>query len=172
MKVFLTSDTHFNGTCYLPENYTQLQVDAWRSVVTDEDTVIHCGDLHYGRFAIAKDMIKSLPGHIIFIKGNHDTSKNESYLEVFDEVYDTVYVKDDFVYSHIPVDVNEYNVKYNIFGHFHVYPEGKNISKIRRYKHFYNAKTHFPLCIWDWNWTPPTLEQFIKRFIKNESLHS
>lgn len=172
MQIFLTSDTHFNGTCYLPENYTELQINAWKENIKEDDIVIHCGDLHSGRFAIVKDMLKSLPGYIIFIKGNHDRGRNENYLSVFDEVYDTVYIKDDIVYSHAPVDINEYGVKYNIFGHFHVYPVGKNITKIRRYKDFYNDKTHFPLCIWDWNWSPPTLPQFLKKFTNNETLHS
>ncbi|MFA5722867.1 MAG: metallophosphoesterase [Candidatus Pacearchaeota archaeon] len=166
MSVFVTSDTHFNGTAYLTENYSNLQISGWQSSVTNNDIVIHCGDVHAGKFDNVKETIKSLPGYKILVKGNHDSAKNEKYLEVFDEVYNTTYTLDGIAYSHTPIDLKDYpNCEYNIFGHFHVYPIGKDISKIRRYKEYYNFDKHFPICIWDWNWTLPTLEEFKKRFI-------
>jgi calcineurin-like phosphoesterase family protein len=134
--------------------------------VTDSDVVIHCGDLCAGKWEDCKSIMNDLPGYKILVKGNHDGAKNDRYLEVFNEVYDIAYIHEDIVYSHVPVDVTNFNTTYNIFGHFHVYPIGKDISKIRRYKTYYNFNVHFPICIWDWDWKLPSLNDFKIRFIK------
>lgn len=166
MRYFITSDTHFNGSCYLPDNYTSLQVNEWKSTVTNDDIVIHCGDVHSGPWKQCKEIMEELPGYKILVKGNHDGGKNEKYKEIFSEVYESTYTLDDIVFSHVPVNVNNYNVRYNIFGHFHVYPINENVSKIRRYKDYYDSSVHYPICIWDWNWRLPLLTDFKNRFFK------
>ena len=49
----------------------------WNNTIKDEDTVYFLGDLAFGTSSRPTDYwLKQLKGKIIFIKGNHDKSKN------------------------------------------------------------------------------------------------
>ena len=52
MKYYVISDTHFlhDNTikyCNRPEDYNERIIENWRKVVSDEDTVIHLGDVRF-----------------------------------------------------------------------------------------------------------------------------
>jgi calcineurin-like phosphoesterase family protein len=109
MSVFITSDTHFSHKniieyCQRPfETYEQMDealVENWNSVVTDEDVVIHLGDVfwNHGR---AHAIAPRLRGVKHLIRGNHDWNvermtalgfrclthlKNDIHYEYYDKV--------------------------------------------------------------------------------------
>lgn len=91
MKVFFTSDHHFFHANIIKYcNRPFLDVDhmnsemssKWNSVVGDDDVVIYVGDMSAGlgrREDLLKELIASLRGRKILIKGNHDHQTDEWY---------------------------------------------------------------------------------------------
>ena len=84
MKVWAISDLHLSGLANKPmdvfgegweEHFEKIQSD-WKAKVADEDIVLIGGDtswgmkLEEGLFDVAS--LKGLPGHKVFIRGNHD----------------------------------------------------------------------------------------------------
>jgi calcineurin-like phosphoesterase family protein len=162
-RTFVISDTHFNGKVYPHPNYTEAIFANWSTLVGQEDTIIHAGDVSAGKFLDVAPIIKSMPGRKILIKGNHDGSKNEKYLSAFDEVYSEPYIWENVVFSHFPVDTKIYKVDYNVFGHFHRYPSNMKDSLVRRYKDFYDFESNFTFCIHDWDYQPVEVQIFLKK---------
>lgn len=97
MALYILSDTHLSLTVHKPmdifgsrwKDHAEKIEEAWRAVVTENDTVIIGGDISWGISLeeAADDLrfIGSLPGKKIFLKGNHDywwntLSKNETFL--------------------------------------------------------------------------------------------
>ncbi len=83
MALFAISDLHLSFGADKPmsvfkgwENHTERLENAWRRVVTDDDTVVLCGDTSWALKTCdaAPDFkfIDSLPGKKIILKGNHD----------------------------------------------------------------------------------------------------
>lgn len=84
MSLYAIGDLHFSTENPKPmnifgdnwDNHEQKIVTNWRETVKDEDTVLVLGDTSWAmNLQEAKadlDIIKSLPGKKIFIKGNHD----------------------------------------------------------------------------------------------------
>lgn len=77
MNVYLISDTHFNHGnivtyCQRPENFTEIIIKRWQQTVRPEDLVIHLGDVLIGKRDKTHELLASLPGKKILIRGNHD----------------------------------------------------------------------------------------------------
>lgn len=84
MKVFAISDLHLSTNCNKPmdifggvwDNYFDKIVEDWQSKVNDEDIVLIAGDISWAmKLDEAKsdlDIIGSLKGKKIMIRGNHD----------------------------------------------------------------------------------------------------
>lgn len=97
MSLFAIADLHLSFSVDKPmdefsgwTNYVSRLENNWRRLVTDEDTVVVCGDISWAiRIEDAfKDFnfINDLPGKKIFVRGNHDywwktKKKVEDYLE-------------------------------------------------------------------------------------------
>lgn len=86
MKVFITSDTHFGHTNilrYCPwraegietiEEHDRRLVEAWNSVVGENDMVMHLGDFAMVPRVRLAEIRKTLNGTIFLALGNHDRS--------------------------------------------------------------------------------------------------
>ena len=84
MSLYAIGDLHFSTVNPKPmnifgnnwDNHEQKIVENWKCVVNDDDTVLVLGDTSWAmNLQDAKadlDIVKSLPGKKIFIKGNHD----------------------------------------------------------------------------------------------------
>lgn len=97
--IFVTSDTHFfdanmmTHPNFAPERYDFFDVrdmnhaiiDAWNQVVTNNDTVYHLGDIgvfyEHGSKEEMLDLLTSLNGNLVLIKGNHDSRDFFKFLE-------------------------------------------------------------------------------------------
>ena len=90
---FVISDTHFfhkNIEEYEPtrqiykelgyESQEEFMIDKWNSVVEDDDIVIHLGDFSFEK----ADILKSLKGRKILVKGNHDHLPLYYYNDIFE----------------------------------------------------------------------------------------
>lgn len=142
-KVFFISDLHLGHRNLLkfepklrPFKTVELLhshlVKNWNSVVTKEDKVIVLGDVflvgpkasegYDFRENQVRDVLSSLLGTKILVKGNHDVGPSKSSLlnDYFKESLG-VYEFKDAVCTHIPVHPSclEYRYKFNIHGHLH-----------------------------------------------------
>ena len=99
MRIFFTSDTHFNHKNiikYEPvsrpfatvEQMNQEIINRWNSVVSDDDIVIHLGDFFMGTLdaeEMARIMRQLKCKNIILVKGNHDSKRR---IQLMSEVCD------------------------------------------------------------------------------------
>lgn len=130
MKYFIISDTHFNHAniikyCNRPfkdvNEMNETMIKNWNEVVSNQDIVLHLGDVALGSKDEARKIIKRLNGRKILIKGNHDNWTDEFYKECgFEYVsrYPIVW-NQFFLLSHAPLPLSETTPYYNYYGHVH-----------------------------------------------------
>lgn len=140
-EVFVTSDCHFehpNSIPYCSRPFRDLDdmrkylIYRWNSVVNEEDTAYVLGDFIMGSPKNIHKILPELNGHIILVRGNHDTdNKVKIYQEDYPdkiEVRDLAYIKDGkdtYICSHYPMFVGEWNNSRNnklycLSGHSHI----------------------------------------------------
>lgn len=83
-SLFFTADTHFGHKniikyCNRPFKDTiEMQseiIRIWNETVAPIDTVIHLGDFSFLKPEISREISNELNGHIILVRGNHDSDK-------------------------------------------------------------------------------------------------
>lgn len=127
MKIWLTTDTHFNHTMLIkygrPENFEEKIKKALKENVKKEDWLIHLGDVCFGNDIENNEWFKNNLGcKTTLILGNHD---NKSISWYYDHGWDLVCERMDFkmfgkriCFSHIPTAWDGY-FDINIHGHLH-----------------------------------------------------
>lgn len=114
--IWLTADlhtSHENLLEYCKETRPFLNVEEmnatliknWNNKINSNDTVYVLGDLCMGKLDTIETILGQLKGHIILIRGNHDTKRRMPIYQEFD-----VEIKD--------IDYLEYKGKYFILSHF------------------------------------------------------
>jgi len=85
------SDTHF---CHLniakyadrPDDWEKQLLTNWKQLVAEDDWVLHCGDIAFGREAALSAItyiMDDLPGNVILAWGNHDRKHSQrKWLEI------------------------------------------------------------------------------------------
>lgn len=145
-NAFVISDTHFGHwgvTKFLRSDGTKLRpwdniydmdealVQNWNSVVTQQDTVYHLGDVLINRRAFS--ILNRLKGRKILIKGNHDIFHLKDYLPYFVDIR-AYNVKGEIIMSHIPLHESQLERwKLNVHGHLHSNYVMKDGEKDKRY---------------------------------------
>ena len=141
-NIFFTSDTHFchdRGFVYEPRGFKNIDemnaaiVERWNSVVKPEDTVYHLGDAMLNDNTLGSELIEKLNGHIIMIRGNHDTNNRLLIYEGLKNVDDCGKWADlvkcgkyTFYLSHFPTNTSNLEKDahlsqhiINLYGHTH-----------------------------------------------------
>lgn len=162
MTIFLIGDTHFGHKNILTftredgsplRNFSSIEemdeylVEKWNSVVKDDDTVYHLGDVVMNRKNL--HIVHRLKGKKILIRGNHDSAPISELLQYFQEIYGTHNFKD-MILSHIPIAeecLDRFGV--NVHGHLHA-------------KSMNNPK-YFNVSVEQIGYTPISLEELRKR---------
>jgi calcineurin-like phosphoesterase family protein len=85
LDTWIISDTHFGHDniirfCKRPVYHDCLMRTNWFETVKPDDTILHLGDVGFGKKAEAH--LEGLPGRKLLIKGNHD-GKPDAYYEGF-----------------------------------------------------------------------------------------
>ena len=130
MKVFIISDTHFGHEqiikyCNSPfssvEEMDETMIKRWNETVSNNDIIIHLGDVGLGKKEYITSIIKRLNGKKILIMGNHDNWSEQSYRDMgfhtvsrFPIIYDNFYMM-----SHAPLQLSETTCYFNCYGHVH-----------------------------------------------------
>lgn len=98
-KIFFTSDLHFghkniirfdNRPFSTVEEMDEALIRNWNAKVSDEDTVYVLGDISWYNDAKTSEIINSLHGHKILIKGNHDRVHGKVRVGVMVQNYEPV----------------------------------------------------------------------------------
>ena len=80
-NTFFTSDTHFfhesiieysNRPFVDVDHMNEGLIHNWNTVVGEEDTVFHLGDVSFGNRTMTEAVLNRLNGHLFMVKGNHD----------------------------------------------------------------------------------------------------
>lgn len=119
MAEYFISDTHFNHEniikyCNRPfvdvKEMNETLIKNWNANIKEEDTVYVLGDFICGPADTIPAILPRLNGHIVLVRGNHDTTtKLNIYKELYKdkvEVKDILYLKHGglwFVCCHFPI---------------------------------------------------------------------
>lgn len=118
MAIHFISDTHFFSDniiryCNRPfvdaEDMNEQLIERWNEVVAPDDTVYHLGDFVMHQSENIPPILERLNGHIILVRGNHETKRKLAVLEQFPdkvEIKDIAYLQYKqlfFVMCHMPM---------------------------------------------------------------------
>ena len=161
--IFFTSDHHIGHSkileyCQRPfKDLDEMHLEIirrWNSVLTDEDTVYHLGDLALCAKTIWQPITQQLKGHKILIKGNHDRHTNKSYYDGgFEKIFQTFtwgkHTDSPMLFQHHPdFNYDKSYFKYHFCGHVHTrWTRKGNIINVGVDK---------------WDFTPRTFEELIQ----------
>ena len=161
-STFIISDTHWYHDEMItaidrPKDYAKLIFKRWASTVTENDIVIHLGDVIWDNQLKLKEILDSLPGRKILVKGNHDKRSDNWYMaNGFSFSCDSLIYKN-ILFSHVPMVLPE-GVDWNIFGHWHNFPQKdwEPVLKARL------TDKHKLFSLEDMNYMPVKLERFLE----------
>lgn len=131
MKVFVIADTHFfhkNIIKYCDRPFSSVDemnntiINNWNNIVSNNDVVLHLGDVSLGSKDETSKIIKRLKGRKILIKGNHDKWSDQVYRDMgfeyvskFPIIYNGFYIL-----SHAPLEILSDKLPYmSCYGHVH-----------------------------------------------------
>jgi len=157
------ADTHFGHSKIIEyenrpfknvEEMDRTLINNWNSVVDKRDTVWHLGDFFLTYTERQFEIFDQLNGKIILIRGNHDHQTDTKLIDRlgFQEVYDSLVLKDKYILTHRPIECN--NNYFNIHGHTHSQRE--------------NDTNHYCVSVEVIGYKPIRLDKIIKREDYNE----
>lgn len=120
-QIWIITDTHFYHAniiklCNRPDNFNEQIITNWKKLVQPEDLVIHLGDVEW-----KGNIINTLPGKKILVRGNHDTNTDSWYMNNgFEFVCDSFVLNRygvNALFTHKPELFHSYDI--NICGHTH-----------------------------------------------------
>ena len=165
INTWLISDTHFGHDSMIkyenrPVDHNEIMVNNWNKIVKDEDLVIHCGDLFFGK---GVQYVKQLKGNIVLVRGNHDKKSINWYMNngikfVCDEFTLNAYGKK-MIFSHKPITTLHEKYDLNIHGHFHSITH-HDMSSIPNYE---SDDRYSLFTIEAEDYTPIKLKKFVER---------
>ena len=137
MSIYVISDNHFghfniikytNRPFENVEEMDNYMISQWNKTVTNEDTIIHCGDFAFGDSEAIMNYTKQLNGKKILVMGNHDRKGVGFFascgFEAHKHPFTLAIVKNNiiskYVFSHAPLkDGMIPEDMINIHGHIH-----------------------------------------------------
>lgn len=135
------------------EEMNTAMVNNWNSVVTDDDVVIHAGDVMFGDKKKCGPFINQLKGQKILISGNHDPKEvvlNECWMNSAQQL-DFEYDGYIFHIKHWPFKEKIEPKENVIFCHGHTH---NNIPQL--------TNNQISLCVEHWNFAPVSIETIIE----------
>ena len=132
-SIYLCADTHFGHSKlwstweHRKEGFEEELIEAWNSVVTKNDVILHLGDLSICNKEKTNAWTKQLKGKKYLILGNHDSGSDSWFrdcgFEVIPSAYQKFGQKDDsyihILFTHEPVRESLPDGWFNIHGHLH-----------------------------------------------------
>ena len=127
MNYYIITDTHFGHKkmleyCGRPENFEDIIKNNIRNIITQNDILIHLGDVCIGNDKKHNNFFGNIGYKTILVKGNHDKKSTTWYMnngwDFVCDRFDLVLGGKRISFSHKPI---EYDGMFdvNIHGHFH-----------------------------------------------------
>jgi len=134
-KIYFVSDLHINHQASLKfegrehfssvEEMNQTIIKNWNELVKPEDTVYNLGDCFLGKASESQQLLKSLNGHKLLIKGNHDNQSDHWYHDAgFEEIHRMLVLPSPtmpgrltYIITHIPVPYTTIQALEGMYGH-------------------------------------------------------
>lgn len=126
MRIYLTTDTHFNHRKLeeygRPKDF-ELLIEEGYKILKIGDILFHLGDVCIGNDAeMHERFIRNLPCKKILVRGNHDGKSDNWYFDhgwdfVAKEIVNTYFGKK-YLFKHIPTQKRE-GIDFQIHGHTH-----------------------------------------------------
>lgn len=160
-NTWLISDTHFGHNNIIVkygrkfdniDQHDKTIMNNWREVVKPTDTIIHLGDICFGKCLYYLDV---LPGKKYLIQGNHDQASIHTYLNYFQDVSSSIKIRHNggnIFLCHFPLHPNE--LDYRVIGMIHGHMHGKVLDD-KRYVNVSLEQTDYK---------PIKLTEVLKRF--------
>lgn len=171
---YYISDTHFGHSNIIrfthrpfkdTDEMDSTMIDNWNSTVTNDDTVYFVGDFSLTTPQRTQEILYSLNGNIVLIKGNHEKSalKRKYCRDRFESIHHYLEIEDDnklVCLFHYPIESwrNKSRGAIHIHGHIH----RKDIEPVNESKNKFNVNVEFI------NYTPTTLKQLIDEYKANK----
>jgi calcineurin-like phosphoesterase family protein len=170
---FIISDTHFFHTAIMSfakrpyhnvDEMNEAMIKKWNSVVSNDDVVLHLGDVSFGRVIPTIELIERLNGKKYLIRGNHDYNKHcQSYIRTgsFIDVFkgSQGFRHQDIIFSHKPIPTTILPSHcINIHGHTH--NNSPSIYDHPEFKNF-NIKKYINVSVEKLNYTPTRLKNLL-----------
>ena len=171
--IYFISDTHFNHEniikyCKRPfksiKEMNETLIKNWNSVVKNDDTIYHLGDLALGNLDDFKEIAQRLNGNKILIRGNHDKWKVKDYESLGFKVLKNPPIELEeykLILSHTPRPDKEIKDGYiNVHGHIH----NKVLNDLSYYPpESFDSKKHINISVDVTNFTPVSLDDIRKK---------
>lgn len=183
-KKFYIADWHYgHADCIAFDNRPFKTVEEmnaelvrrWNDTVGNGDLVYVLGDMFWCDPQAAIPVLKSLNGHKILIKGNHDRTNNGEFLRLFQKVTDYLEVDDTdrkIVLCHYPIPCykNHFYGWCHFYGHVHSSFEWNMMEHDQFLMHeLYGRKSLMVNtgAMMPWmDYTPGTADEIIKGYLK------
>lgn len=171
MKIWLTTDTHFNHEklktmgAGRPDNYERLLWDSLKRIPRG-DALIHLGDICIGNDEKVHQGIDALECKKILVRGNHDNkSYNWYYEHGWDFVCQETVVKSMgklILLRHIPIGVeHKGELDFHIHGHLHGTGDNSHRKFLEGGSH--DPEWHYDIAPDNHNYQAVPLETIIKK---------
>jgi calcineurin-like phosphoesterase family protein len=165
MKIFVIADTHFGHKTLStefqsrPPDFEAKIVWHWQRMVTNDDMIIHLGDVVVGNSNDWVSVIPELPGRKILVIGNHDKNTLSWYMtNGFDFCCQSFWWRIfgvNMLFSHEPTFDGQFDL--NIHGHLH---NG-------RHREYECDERQYLVSLEKANYQPRTLESIVKEWTKS-----
>lgn len=159
---WLITDTHFNHDymiqCGRPPDYQRQIISNCRSLIAEQDTLYHLGDVIFGMSTLLPAILENIKGRKILIRGNHDRKTNGWYeRNGFHYVADSIQLGK-IVLSHKPMCSLPDGAEINIHGHWH----GNN-HRVDESAGWYDRRRHLKLAVEETGYKPVIMQQWVDR---------
>lgn len=168
--IYFISDTHFNHKniikyCNRPfknvDEMNETLVKNWNTLVKDEDSIYHLGDVTFGKRELSYKIFNQLKGKKYLVRGNHDKWSVGFYERFGFTVLKYAPIRLDeykLLLSHIPVPDKQIPYGFvNIHGHIH---DKKLYECVEKYEPSeYSLEKHINISCDITNFKPISLEE-------------
>lgn len=173
MKTYLITDTHYNHGkiktyCQRPDNFTELIIKNWQNTVTEEDLVIHLGDVIIGKRQDLKMIMDQLPGKKVLVMGNHDEDKSPTWFmsNGFDFACKAMAYRGCWL-THRPSGELPAGCTINIHGHLHNFMEKTPDERVKANHGVYVPKPYHRLLAIEYtDYKPVEFDKFVSHPVK------
>lgn len=123
MRIWVITDTHFNHEKIKeyenrPDGFEDLIISNWNKLVSEDDLVIHLGDVIFSQAGELLEIMMPLNGRKVAVRGNHDKKAVWLMEHGFEFACDGL-ILGEVYFTHKPAEILPEGCTINLHGHTH-----------------------------------------------------